>query len=116
MTYIGAPASTFIIPVTLGADKEFSANRKDSSGNPVDWGADLSMVIDRLDNGGSATIDATVTADQAVVVIPSATCDLVKNNTTRWRLFMTTGSGGTATTTPIAVGYFERDDGGKTTP
>lgn len=111
MTYIGAPANTFVIPVTLGADREFSVNRKDSSGNPVDWDATLFMAID-IDRANPTTIDAAVTADQAVILLPAAINDQVKN-TTRWRLYVTTGSGDSTLTTPIAVGYFERDDGGQ---
>jgi hypothetical protein len=33
-------------------------------------------------------------------------------NTTRWRLYMQTGTAPNTLTLPIAVGNFERDDGG----
>lgn len=108
MTYIGDPPEAFVIPVTLGADREFTMNRNDGTPqqNPVDWDATVSMTID-IDKNAPTVIPATVTGSQAVILIPSATADQVKN-TTRWRIYMHANS----LTTPIAVGSFERDDGG----
>jgi hypothetical protein len=109
MEYIGNPPAKFIIPVTIGTDREFTLNRNDGTPQkaPVDWAATVSMAID-IDKASPTVIAATVTGNQAVIVIPSATADLVKDKTTRWRISMTTGG----LTTPIAVGSFERDDGG----
>jgi hypothetical protein len=112
VTYIGAPPTPFVIPVTLGADCEFSVNRVDGSNNPVNWGATVFMAID-IDRSNPTVISATVTTNQATVLIPHQTCDQVKAGTTRWRLYMQTGTAPNTLTTPIAVGYFERDDGGK---
>jgi hypothetical protein len=109
MAYIGNPPAKFIIPVTIGTDREFTLNRNDGTPQkaPVDWAATVSMAID-IDKASPTVIPATVTGNQAVIVIPSATADLVKDKTTRWRISMTTGG----LTTAIAVGSFERDDGG----
>jgi hypothetical protein len=105
MTYIGAPPQKFVIPVTLGADREFTINRVDSSNNPVNWSATVSIAID-INPASPTIVAATVTGNQAVVLLPSATCDQVTNYT-RWRLYMDASG----LTTPIAVGMFERDDG-----
>lgn len=112
MTYIGSPPTSFVIPVTLGADCEFSVNRVDSSNNPVNWDATVFMAID-IDRNLPTMLDATVADNQATFIIRSATADQVKAGTTRWRLYMQTGTAPDTLTTPIAVGYFERDDGGK---
>lgn len=108
MVYIGNPPQQFIIPVTLGADRKFTTNRNDGSvdKNPVDWDATVSMAID-IDKANPTIIDATVVGSQAEILIPSATADQVKSNT-RWRLYMNAND----LTTPIAIGTFERDDGG----
>jgi hypothetical protein len=91
----------------LGADVEFSINRVDISNNPVNWGATVAIAID-IDRSAPITVNATVAGNQAVVLLPHATiCDLVKAST-RWRLCMDASG----LTTAIAVGTFERDDGG----
>lgn len=110
MAYIGNPAQQFVIPVTLGCDRKFPANRNDGSPQkvPVDWNATVTLAID-IDKANPTIIDATVVGAQAEILIPSAIADQVKS-TTRWRLFMTATADGLKT--PIAVGSFERDDGG----
>lgn len=105
MVYIGTPPQKFVIPVTLGADREFTINRIDVNNNPVNWSATVSIAID-INPSSPTTVDATVTSNQAVVLLPAATCDQVTNYT-RWRLYMDAAG----LTTPIAVGTFERDDG-----
>lgn len=70
------------------------------------------MAID-IDRNLPTTINATVIENQATVLIPAAICDQVKAGTTRWRLYMQTGTAPDTLTVPISVGYFERDDGGK---
>jgi hypothetical protein len=106
MVYIGAPPQQFVIPVTLAADREFTINRVDATNNPVNWAATVTLAID-ITKGNPTIITATVTGNQAVILIPSAMCDQV-TNFTAWRMFMDTSG----LTTPIAVGKFERDDGG----
>jgi hypothetical protein len=106
MVYIGTPPQTFVIPVTLGADREFTVSRVDSGNNPVNWSATVSIAID-INKSSPTVIAATVTGSQAVVLIPSAVCDQV-TNFTGWRISMLASG----LTTPIAVGKFERDDGG----
>lgn len=108
MAYIGDPPTRFTIPLTLGADREFTANRVDASNNPVNWNATVWMAID-VNRASPTTINATVTGNQAVVLIPHATCDTVPVGT-RWRMYMQDNS--SQLITPIAVGTFERDDGG----
>lgn len=108
-SYIGSPPDQFIIPVTLGADREFTLNRVDVNNNAVDWAAQVFIAIDIP---GQAQIEATVTGNQAVILLPGTVCDQVKP-TTRWRLYMQTTTGSGTFTTPIAVGAFERDDGGR---
>jgi hypothetical protein len=110
LVYIGAPPQQFTIPVTLGADVEFTVNRVDTSNNPVSWSAAVFMAID-IDRANPTTVNATVTGNQAVLLLHSSVCDEVKN-TTRWRLYMQTGTAPDTLTLPIAVGNFERDDGG----
>lgn len=109
MAYIGNPPDQFVIPVTLGADREFTVNRKDTNRNPINWAANVFIEID-IDKTSPTTINAAVTNDQAVVLLPSELCDQVKAST-RWRLYMQTGTTPNTLTTPIAVGVFERDDG-----
>lgn len=105
MVYIGTPPQKFVIPVTLGTDREFTVSRIDASNNPVNWSATVSIAID-INPTSPTIIAATVTGNQAVVRLPSATNDQVTNYT-RWRLYMVASG----LTTPIAVGTFERDDG-----
>lgn len=108
MPYIGSPAKQFTIPVTLDADCQFTINRLDPSGNPVDWNADIYITID-IDRTSPTTLPATVTGNVASVLLPAEVCNQVKP-LTRWRLFMSAGG----LITPIAVGNFERSDGGGT--
>jgi hypothetical protein len=72
MAYIGNPPAKFIIPVTIGTDREFTLNRNDGTPQkaPVDWAATVSMAID-IDKASPTVIPATVTGNQAVIVIPS---------------------------------------------
>lgn len=109
MAYIGGnPPPKFTISVTLGADRVFTVNRVDPQGNPVNWDATVSMVID-IDKANPTKLEATITGNQAEMLIPRTVADLVKP-TTRWRLVMTDSV--TERITPITVGNFERDDGG----
>lgn len=101
--YIGSPPPEFIIPVTLGADKVFTVQSVDDTGNPTDWTGTVQINVGLKP---PVDIDAAITADQAVITIPSATCDLVKGSTL-WQITMTQGG----VTTAIAVGTFERNDG-----
>jgi hypothetical protein len=105
MPYISSPPTKLVIPVTLAADRTFSLFRKDSSGSPLDWNAAVYMTID---TSTATTVNATVTNNQAVFVISHTTCDEC-TNTTKWRLYMQPSGG---LITPLAVGVFERDDGG----
>lgn len=105
--YIGTPPTFYTIPVTLGADRVFTVERTDGSGNPLNWDATVQIAID-IDKCNPTLIAAVVTDNQAVITIPYGTCDLVKNQT-RWRLTMTQTD--PTITTALAVGNFQRDDG-----
>ena len=108
--YAVAPAQQFTIPVTRGADQVFSVNRVDVNGNPVNWNAAVYITVDVPDQDFPTTIQATVTGNQAVILLPHTLNDEV-NVRTRWRVYMQTGSGPTLLTLPMFVGHFERDDG-----
>jgi hypothetical protein len=107
-TYMVAPPQQFVIPVTKGADQQFSINRVDVLGNPVNWGASVYIMVDVPDPDFPTTVNAVVTGPQAVLLLPSSLNDQV-NVRTKWRLYMQTSN--PVATIPIAVGHFERDDG-----
>jgi hypothetical protein len=109
-TYMVAPPQQFVIPVTRGADQEFSVNRVDTSNNPVNWNAAVFIAVDAPDPDFPTMISAVVTGNQAVLLLPMSLNDQC-NVRTRWRLYMQTTNGSGPLTIPICVGHFERDDG-----
>ena len=106
--YIGDKLTPKIIRVTKGADRTFTIRRRDADGNPVDWDADVYLNID-LDT--PQRVDATVTNELAVVRIEQSVADQVTNVTT-WQAVMSE-AGSPTTETPLMVGKFLRQDGGK---
>jgi len=84
----------------------------DVNGKPVDWDATVEIAIG-IERFAPTIIQAAISGNQAALIIPSAVCDQVRNSTA-WRLHMVVAnSDGSTTTTPLAVGCFERDDGGQ---
>lgn len=104
--FLGRPPKSWIIPATKGCDRAFTVRRKDSAGEPVDWDAEVYIVID-IDKDEPTTVQADVSGSIASFLIDSETCDSVKN-ATRWRIIMSDDNG---LETPLAVGRFERYDG-----
>lgn len=104
--YLGNPPAKWVIPVTRGCDRAFTVRRRDSSGAPVNWDADVYIVID-IDRASPSTVAAVVSGAIASFRIESTICDQVKNST-RWRIVM---SDSADFETPLAVGTFERHDG-----
>lgn len=107
--YIGSPPTTYVIPVTKGADREFTLRRRDTNGDPVDWAADLWIDID-IDKTDPTRVEATVTADEAVLRIESTILDLVKNST-KWRIVRSAADDPESFEIAVAVGTFQRFDG-----
>jgi hypothetical protein len=104
--YIGNPPVKFVIPVTLGCDRAFTVKRRNEAGELADWDAEVYIVVD-IDRASPTTVQAAVSGSNAVFLVESSVCDLVKNST-RWRIVMSDDEGFEA---PIAVGSFERHDG-----
>ena len=78
--YIGDALLPKVIRVTRGADRKFTLRRKDSNGNPVNWSADVYLVIDTPTS--PTRVDAAVAGPDAIVHIESAVLDRVRNGTT----------------------------------
>ena len=106
--YITAKLPNRILTVVKGTDRLFSIRRRDpSSGDPVDWDADVFVDID-INKASPTRVEATVVDDVATVRIESTVCDQVKTGTP-WRAVMS--SGDPSLETAILVGTFERNDG-----
>lgn len=107
-TYLVPPPPEYLIPVTKGADLDFTLRRVDGSANPQNWSASLHMSID-IDKLAPTSVNAVVTNALAVFHIESAVLDQTKNGM-RWRVIVSIA--GTPTDEiAIAVGTFERHDG-----
>lgn len=104
--YIGGePPTTKIISLTKGADKVLTLRRKDTDGTtPLDWGADVYMVVDTTD---PQQFDALVTDDVAVIRVESTVTDLLKVE--KWRIIMSQ-AGSPSLETPLLRGKFQRND------
>lgn len=115
MAYIGTPPAEFVISVTKGADRKITLNRKDADGNSVNWDGAVWISVD-IDKAAPTRVDATVTADAAVLVLPSSVCDRAKSPSaqgtggTFWRVIMATADS-PPLDIAVAVGTFERHDG-----
>lgn len=110
--YIGKPPAIKTIPTTKGTDVSFTLRRKDTDGNPVDWGVDVYVDIDTERNSPPTRVEAAVTGPDAYVRIESQVADKFTRNTT-WRAIRST-PGDPSLERPLVVGNFERFDGRKT--
>lgn len=97
------------IPLTRGADYVLGLRRKDESDDPLDWDADIYMLID-IDRTDPTRVDAVVVDDLASIKIESSITDLCRRGTT-WRVLRSDDSDDPSTETPLMVGTFERNDG-----
>lgn len=104
--YIGDELEPSVMRITKGADRKFTLRRHDADDDPVDWDADLYIVI------GLSTperVDADVADEEAVFQIESDILDLAKNST-QWQVIMSQ-AGAPTLETPLMVGTFKRQDG-----
>lgn len=107
--YIGSPPTKYVIPVTKGADREFTLRRRNTEGDPVNWDAELYIDID-IDKTDPTRVEAEVEGDEAVLRIESTILDLVKNST-KWRIVRSADDTPESFEIAVAVGTFERFDG-----
>jgi len=96
------------IPLTKNCDRVFAISRKDSVGDPVDWDAEIYMLID-IDRASPTQVDAVVVDELATIRVEADVADLCRTGTT-WRVVMQQDTDPT-TETPLLVGTFERNDG-----
>lgn len=108
--YIGDELPPKVIRVTKGADRMFTIRRRDVDNNPVDWDAAVYLSID-IDKNAPTQIPAVVTNELAVVRIEQTVVAQVTNRTT-WQAIMSE-AGAPTLETPLMVGTFLRQDGGK---
>lgn len=105
--YVAPKLTNRVIPLTKDCDRSFTLRRKDpDTGNPVDWDADVYMLID-IDRTTPTRIDATVVGPVATVTIPAEIGNPCRTGTT-WRVVMATPP---SDETPLLVGTIERNDG-----
>jgi hypothetical protein len=108
--YIAPKLPNRIIPVSKGFDRKIPVRRREpGTGDPLDWDADVFMVIDIDPKQPPTRIDGDVDGSLAVIRLESTLCDTVKTGTT-WRIGMSEADTPTFET-PILVGTFERNDG-----
>ena len=106
-TYLIDPPKSYVLPVTLECDRVIIVRRKDSEGEPLNWGTiTVHMAID-IDKDDPTVVDANITDDEAELHIEESVCDLIKKGT-RWRIW----SDDSGVRTPLLVGKIERSDGG----
>lgn len=106
--YLTPKLTNRIIPLTRDCDRVFSVNRKDDEGDPVDWDAEIYMLID-IDKSDPTQVDGVVVDNAATIKIESDVANSCKTGTT-WRVVMQVDSDPT-TETALLVGTFERNDG-----
>lgn len=97
-----------VIPLTKDCDRVIGLSRKDENGDPVDWGADIYMLID-IDRNSPTQIDGTVIGENATIRIESEVANLCRSGTT-WRIVLSEGTI-PSNEVPLMVGKFERNDG-----
>lgn len=102
----GDPPVKRVIPVTKGADKRYTLRRRNSSGDPVDWDADVYVNVQLAT---PVKVDCTVTGPDALFDLEAEVADQVKSSTT-WQA-IASFPGSPSSEVPIAVGTFERWDG-----
>ena len=103
--YIGGdPPVVKFISVTKGTDKSITLRRKDTSGDPLDWDAEVWMDIDTTE---PTQVPAVVTDDVAVIRIESDLADTLTSQ--KWRLIMSQ-AGAPSLETPLLRGKFQRND------
>lgn len=108
---VAPPPSMKAIAVTRNTDVMFTLRRKDAAtGAEKDWGALVYVLIDVARNEPPVRVDADVSGADAVVRIESDICDVVKTGTP-WRAVLSLPTD-PSLEKPIAVGFFERHDGG----
>jgi hypothetical protein len=108
--YIGDELVPKIIRVTKNCDRKFTVIRKDVSGNPINWDCDVFLNINLTP---AVLISAAVSGSSADIRIESAIADKVKTGATLWQLYTSTPETPLSYENPLAVGYFERQDGKK---
>ena len=107
--YVTPKLPNRVIPITKGCDSKLTIRRRDpSTSDPVDWGADVYMLID-IDKFAPTKVLATVSNSLATVVVESSVTNQCKNGTT-WRVVMSS-AGSPSYERPLMVGTFERNDG-----
>lgn len=104
--YIGDELTPTVMRVTKGADRKFTLRRHDTADNPVDWDADIYIIVG---TDPPQRVDATVTAEIADIQIESEILDEVTNRT-QWQIVMSQ-PGSPTLETPLMVGTFKRQDG-----
>ena len=103
--YIGGePPVIKLISLTRGSDKVITLRRKDTVASPLDWDADVYMIVDTTE---PAQYDAVVTDDVAVIRIEAAVVDELTSQ--KWRIIMSQ-TGSPSLETPLLRGKFQRND------
>lgn len=95
-----------VIPLTKDCDRAVVVRRKNGDGDPVDWDADIYMLIDIV-RGDPERINAVVVDDVATIKVESEVTNLCRSGTT-WRVVMSESA---ASEVALMVGTFERNDG-----
>jgi hypothetical protein len=105
MQLLGSAPPRREIPLTLGCDFTFIVELADpTTGDPVDYPGTVRMDIDAP--AGPTTINASIDANVATLVLPATICDKA-GTTTRYRVLNVATDG---TATPLVVGTFVRYD------
>src|SRR5947209_8971845 len=108
-SYVGPPAVSLVIPVTLGCDFVFSVRRLDANQQPVDYVGPVVCHVTDDRELINETIPATVTGNMATVRLTPDVLDRVRYST-KWRLAAQDPSFTPTLETPLMVGTFEPHD------
>lgn len=106
--YITAKLPNRVIPLTKDCDRIVAVRRVDVDGDPVDWDADVYLLID-ISRAEPTRVDGSVVGSLATVKVEAETANLCRSGTT-WRLVVSQ-DGSPTTESPLMVGTFERNDG-----
>lgn len=106
--YVTPKLQNKVIPLTRGCDAVLGLRRKDDVGDPLDWDAEVYMLID-IDRTSPTKVDALVVDNLATIKVESDVADECRRGTT-WRIVRSDDSD-PSLETALMVGIFERNDG-----
>lgn len=106
--YVTPKLENKVIPLTRGCDAVFGLSRKDEFGDPLNWGAEVYMLID-IDRTTPTQVNGLVVDDLATIKVEAEVADLCRRGTT-WRVVRSDASD-PSLETALMVGSFERNDG-----